>query len=889
MPENDPSSPSLLAPLLTACTGQFSQLKSHFEATGDGAAVLQLRSARVDSILQDLYSATMAPQRLPEPAAEGPEGFCLAAVGGYGRVELFPFSDLDLLFAARDERILKSMRESMAAFARTLWDLQMRVFHTARTIEDCGHLHGGNLEFSVSLLDIRYVAGDRVLFDELRCQAIPHLVARDGQDLARNLIDHTSERHAKHGKTIFHLEPDVKEAPGGLRDYQVARWLAVIAEMASRAHLAQAEDLWPPKARQPVEDAVQFLSAVRCFLHFQQGRNDNLLTYELHERAARLGLGVHYGEPVDPAQWMRDYYRHVRSIQRLATLAMESVRPSRSSLYGLFQDWRSRLSNADFAVIRGRIFPRSQGPADWPLLLSLFEMMARHSLDLSREAERWAEETLAALRPEGAESRGTDQEAVWPALRKALTLPGAADALRAMHRLGLLTALLPEFRAIDSLVIRDFYHRYTVDEHTFMTVQTLCELKRAAQEGSSGADESLAPWRKKFGEIYAELERPEVLALALLLHDVGKGMAAASHVEGSVEVARSVCARLGLDSGDVESVIFLIGSHLEMSSTVSRRDIFDPETLRAFAQKTGTTERLKMLCLMTYADINAVNPEAMTPWKAEMLWQLYAMTENYFSRSVDQDRLAARSEAVAQAIPVAEGGAGDLETFLSGFPRRYLAAHSPSEVGEHFAWARKTSQNPVTVKVKRREAFSELTVLAMDRPFLFASVSGTLAAWGMNILKAEAFANGSGIVLDIFRFHDLHRTLELNPPEIKRLEESIEQVLAGNTSVDMLMRGRMNPRGAPRSKIKTPTQVSFDDASSSRCTILELAAEDHPGLLYQVSATLADLGCNIEVALIETEAQKALDVFYLTANGAKLTSELQRAIRSALLQKLARS
>lgn len=881
VPENPISSP-LLPPLASARAAQFAALRAGFDATGGGAAFLRQRSEQVDAVVRELYSANLSRQ------PDAPPGLCLAAVGGYGRQELFPYSDLDLLFVAGDERPLKAGREGIATLARTLWDLQMRVSHSTHTLEDCGRLHAGNLEFSVSLLDARYLAGDRALFESLRSQTIPHLIARDGQDLVRNLVEMTLARHAKHGRTIFHLEPDVKESPGGLRDYHVARWLALLAETSARQSRATAGELFPDGVREPAGRAFGFLSAVRCFLHFQQGRNDNLLTYELHEKAAATGLGTHYGTSADPALWMREYYRHVRLVDQLARRMIEDSRPSRSSLYGLFQDWRSRLSNADFSVIRGKIYPRSLAPGNWPLLLSLFEMMARHSLELSREAERWVEDSRAALSDSAATKAPSPPPPVWPQWRRVLALPATADALRAMHRLGLLSDLVPEFRAIDALVIRDFFHRYTVDEHTFTAIQTVCELKQALTGETGGGEDAHTAWKKQFAEIYSELAQPEILTLALLLHDTGKGMAAPEHVVGSLEVAGTVCARLGLTVQDTESVRFLIARHLEMSITVTRRDIFDPETLRIFAARTGSTERLKMLCLLTYADINAVNSEALTPWKAEMLWQLYAMTTNYFSRSVDQDRLDAGQEAVIEAIPTlkAGGAAGGLKAFLDGFPRRYLAAHSPSEIGEHYEWARNISQNPVRVQV-RHESSGELTVLATDRPFLFASVTGTLAAWGMNILKAEAFANSSGIVLDVFRFHDLHRTLELNPSEMKRLEENVADVLSGKTTAATLMRGRINPHGGLRPKVWTATQVNFDDESSSRCAILELIAQDRPGLLYRVSTVLAELECNIEVALVETEAEKAVDVFYLTRHGAKLGAEIQQAIRRALLEKLA--
>lgn len=897
MTTENAASPLDMPSLVDACAAQFAGLKTNFEATGDGGQCLRQRTAHVDLVIRSLYTALISLR------PDGPEGLCLVAAGGYGREELFPFSDLDLYFVARDEAAWKPYRQAIADLARNLWDLQMRVSHSTHTLEECGRLHSGNLEFSVSLLDVRYLAGDLALFEKLRSQAILNLIVRDGDDLLRNLLDKTSERHAKHGKTIFHLEPDVKEAPGGMRDYHTACWLARIGAMAESRRWIGPEDQIATTGQEAADLAGQaaqaftFLSATRCMLHFHQGRNDNLLTYELQDKAAGLGLGVNYGERSDAAGWMQNYYRHVRSIAYLTQHAIEDSLPSRSSLYNLFQDWRSRLSNADFSVLRGKIYPRSAEPRGWTALLSLFEMMARHSLGLSRDAERWAEKSLSALRPPAGENavRRTLPEEVWPAFRRLLALPGTADALRAMHRLGVLSELVPGFHLIDALVIRDFFHRYTVDEHSFTTVQTLCDLSRAAKATADAEDPNFGSWKSKFAAIYSELEQPELLTLALILHDTGKGMPVEDHVEGSLEAAKSVGVRLGIDPADGETISFLIARHLEMSATVTRRDIFDTETLRSFAAKMGTPERLKMLCLLTCADINAVNPEALTPWKAEMLWQLYAMTANYFARSVDQDRLQSADEPASQTestlpavpavpAPLARGDPTRLKAFLDGFPRRYLAAHSPSEIGEHFEWAQKIARFPVQAKIRRRGAFYELTVLATDRPYLFASVAGTLAAWGMNILKAEALANSSGIVLDVFRFHDLHRTLEMNPSETARLEEAIVEVLSGAKNVVALMKGRNNsPAGA---KVKVGTQISFDDQSSSRCTILEVITRDRPGLLYSVSSVLAELACNIEVALIETEAQKAVDIFYLTQQSGKLPADAQNTVRAALIEQL---
>ena len=298
-----------------------------------------------------------------------------------------------------------------------------------------------------------------------------------------------------------------------------------------------------------------------------------------------------------------------------------------------------------------------------------------------------------------------------------------------------------------------------------------------------------------------------------------------------------------------------------------------------------------MLSLLTYADIKSVNPEALTPWKAELLWRLYASTANHLARSADEERLrpsVATASPAERILPLLAPSATreEVDSFLEGFPRRYLATHSLEEIAPHFQLARRLGREAVQIDLRTSASLLELTVVTPDRPFLFASITGTLAAWGMSIVKADAFANAAGVVLDTFRFVDLYRTLELNPSEAGRLESNLLEVLRGKTEVSKLMSGRLQAASRHKPKVTIPTQLRFDDSSSSHSTLLELITYDRPGLLYQVSSVLARLGCNIEIALIDTEGEKVIDVFYLTSHARKLPPELQEAIEKALLAKL---
>jgi [protein-PII] uridylyltransferase len=853
-------------------------IEQEFSVTGEGRTALTRRTALVDSIVQRLWNEIIVGSQPGASLADPdiPENFALVATGGFGRGWLFPHSDIDLLFLYNGGNSESELKDPIRRFSQELWDLRLKLSPATRNLAECEKFDPNNVEFAISLLDCRYLAGDRDLFSKLREKTVPRLVGREYQSLIQNLGDLTRARHHKFGNTVFHLEPNVKDGPGGLRDYNVANWLALISAMEKLKVWPDTKTLLPVSSRRAFDAALEFQMSVRCFLHFRHARHDNTLTWEMQDEAAARKIGTGDMEITNAADWMRVYFGHVRSVHRVCNQLLEEIPAAWSSLYRQFQGWRSRVPSEDFSVVDGLIFLRQQqqqsdGLRDPEMLLRLFHFMAEHGLKLSTTTEYKVEQALPALAatpPRGAE--------LWLYLQETLVQPHAADALRAMNALRLLALLLPELKGIEALVVRDFYHRYTVDEHSFLAIENLHRLK-----------ESKSEWDRRFAELLGELEQPELLYLALLLHDSGKAVPSDNHVEVSLQLTDSCVERLDLDPVDRETVRYLVASHLEMSAAM-RRDVFDPANVKMFAERVGVPERLKMLCLMTYADIKAVNPEAMTPWKADNLWQLYIACANYLSRSADERvHTSNDGSSLAHLRSLAPVAGKKINVFLEGLPQRYLRIHGATDVLAHAEMAARLGQDSVQLNLKQVRHWYELTLITADRPFLFASVSGALAAWGMNIVKANAFSNSAGMVVDTFYFTDRFRTLEMNLQEWERLKKSIAAVIKGEADVARMLRDRLKSEKVNRTKVKIATQIEFDDGCSAHSTLVQILTQDRPGLLYRMCSLVSKHECNIEIALIETEGQMAIDVLYLTSGGAKLSADRQAALGQALRDELA--
>ena len=783
------------------------QIREDFFRTRDASAMLAARTTLVDGIVCQRWSWM-------------PAGIALAAVGGYGRRELFPYSDIDLLILTPDEKAQAFIKEPLSMCLRDLWDKGLRISQSVHTPADCNQIDQSNAELAVSLLDRRFLAGEEPVFRQIRDPRA---------ELGRNIAQLTRERHAHFQNTIYHLEPNVKDSPGGLRDLQVLRW-----------HLKLGV------SDEAVPGGMETLFEIRCFLHYLAGRDDNKLSFERQDEIAELSE-----ERSSPEELMRRYYRAVRGINKVAARRLDRFEAKRSSLFSQFRDRTSRLSNADFSVLHGEVFFHRGGAVETEpqIMLRLFAFIARHGLPLATDTEMRIEKAAGVF-----EQWIASNQPLWPVFREIVRLPHAARALRAMHASGALESLFPELREMESLVIRDFYHRYTVDEHTLVTIRTVLELRE--KKGDA------------FGDLANETDDLDLLVTALLFHDVGKGNPDESHVEGSRRIADGALHRVGIDERAWGCVSFLIGSHLEMSASMNGRDISDPLTGRDMAEKVGTVERLKLLTLLTYGDISAVHPAAMTPWRRQLLWNLYTETYAELTR-----------ELTSRMAPQDTAASPELRHFLEGLPPRYLRARTPDEIREHLRLAAAGSDTGVAVSLTRSAAWA-LNTVAGDRPFLFASIAAALSSFGFNILKAEAFSNAHGQVIGTFTFADPGRTLELNPSEAEDVTRAVLKAIRGEVTVEELLRRR--PKVKPDHHALAAARVSFDNHASGSATLFELVTQDRPGLLCDVATLISKRGGNIEVVLVDTEAKKAIDVFYVTKMGEKLSDGEARDLAAAL-------
>src|SRR5581483_11996360 len=593
-----------------------------------------------------------------------------------------------------------------------------------------------------ALLDARRVVGDPGLYNRFLAAFHRPETHAAVLDMLQQLID---DRHARFNRTPYQLEPDTKDAPGALRDLLAVRTIARLTDPALLGN--------GPADPARLDEAEDFLFRVRSILHLERNRNQNVLSHDLQEKLAQQ-LGYPGREPQQRVErLMGDYFRHARIVSRSLDWARKSApRPVGVNLV---------QSRDGIRFVDAQRAARE--PHTW---IYAFQAALDGGTGVSDEALALVQQHVDRYAPEQFLPTAAERRALLEFLKPRR---GLYARLSEMHDRGLLGRMFPEFQAISSRVVRDFYHKYTVDEHTLLAIRNLELL----------AGEPATPSRARFGALLADLAEPELLVLALLYHDVGKASDADHHLE-SVRMARAMFDRLDLGPEARATVEFLIAHHLRMSLVAFRRDTEDPEIVRQFAELVGIEDRLKMLCLLTFCDVGAVSPETLTPWREELLWRLYVDTYNQLTIGYGDERIqrdqAAVGELVAARPP--DLSEDEIRRFVEGLPRRYLQLFDRAAIYRHVRLSRDITPDHVHATLDRRDGTWELTVVTLDKPFLFSNICGVLSSFGMDILRGHAMTNPNGLVLDTFQFTDQDRFLELNADGAAALLDVLEAAVS---------------------------------------------------------------------------------------------------------------
>ncbi len=814
-----------------------------------GVQAAQVFSTRVDEILRVLHGGA------PQPSTS----VALVAIGGYGRRHLCLYSDIDLLFLF-DGPIAASEKQFVTDLLHPLWDLGLDIGQQVRRLDELGEAQADNPEFLVALRDARFVAGDAGVF------ATFGAIVSSGQSVWRQptidaLVGLVRTRHRQYNSTIYQLEPDIKEAPGALRDVSAIRTLVGLAQPVKAGSPLPASG----RLDEALDEAEEFFLRIRSLLHLANKRNLNGLSHEHQETVARS-----FGAPGSDARGqvealMSVYYHHARIVSRRLAAALQDAKPPVDGIptQQAGDNLRRDASGINFVdTVRASLQPRT-----W---ISLFQAAIDHDCPVSpqglafleRHGDRYASEEFFPTVTE------RDQF-----LRFLTPAPGLYERLSELHHTGLLGRMFPEFRKIYCRVIRDFYHKYTVDEHTLLTIRNLSRL--ADPESTV---------RQRFSGILGELDEPELIVLALLFHDVGK-WSDKNHAEESVRMVRGPMRRLRMTPESMHTVEFLIRHHLEMSVAAFRRDSDDPEVARQFARLVGTEDRLRMLCLLTLADVQAVSPEVLTPWKEELLWRLYVDTYNRLTRGYGDEVLESGQARVSQIRDGRPPEVSELEVtaFLEGLPQRYLRLVEPRTVYDHIRLSRNLEPDELRMTLVKQDDVWELSVVTKDRPRIFSNICGVLSYFGMDIVRGQAMSNAQKVVLDLVRFVDADRFLALNEASQAELTRVLQDVVAGDVDLPSLLKGRDAAARSTRGKTRVSPVVHFDHHYSDRYTVVELGGANRWGLLYAISRVISEHGCDIDLVLIATEGDRAIDVFHVTRDGKKLSPTMEEELRSDLL------
>jgi [protein-PII] uridylyltransferase len=881
------------------------RLKLLHRAGASGREICQARAGLLDALLRHLWDTAKA--GLSAGAQQEFPSIALVAIGGFGRAELNPHSDIDFMFLHEGQvaagKPLPYLAKLTDGVLYPLWDMGLKIGYSVRDLEDCVKVANTDMQSKTSLIESRLIAGDAGFFAKFQKIIIKKcVVGFEEKYIALRLADQASRR-SKHGNSACMQEPNVKNGCGGLRDFQNLLWMTFFKYRTRSLPELQAQEFVSEAERKQLAAAYDFLLRVRTEMHYHTNRPQDVLGKNI-QPAIASNLGYTDRSPsLRIEKFMRDLYVHMRNVY-LITRTLEqrmALLPAAPSRLGRLRNLLPRRRTQPPEPVDGFLFVDGEIRAvnnrvfrDAPRrLMRVFLHAQQRRLTLHADLAQLIRNQLALVNREFLSDENV-RETFFTILERRGEV---AHILRAMHEVNFLGKYIPEFGKMTCLVQHEFYHQYSADEHTLVCLEQLDKIWEAKE-----------PPYKNYAPVFHSLERPGLLYLALLLHDVGK---AAPHEQGRHAAVGAVLAmraarRLQLDSASVNTLRFLVENHLLMATLSQRRDLDDPSVIRTFARQVGTPEALNLLALLTFADSQGTSDKLWSGFKDSLLWQLHSRALTLLNggtefRRASENARAELREFVRELAPKRISNE-EIEAHFSQLPPRYFEIYTPEQISEDVELAHRfinrlvldgqRALSPVTAWTDEpNRGYSLVKICTWDRAGLFNKIAGSLSAAGLNILSAQIFTRADGIALDTFFVND-NRTGGLATREQReQFDDLLEKILTGVT-VDL--RAQIARQASARSNYsaylgeRIATQIRFDGDTSDDRLLIEIETEDRLGLLYTISLTLAELRLDISAARIVTERGAAIDSFYISdATGAKgISSERRKHIIARLREEI---
>jgi [protein-PII] uridylyltransferase len=789
---------------------------------------------------------------------------CLMAVGGYGRTELAPYSDVDLLLlhSPADQSDLSPLVEKILY---PLWDLGLEVSCSSRSNAECLKMAQSDLQIKTSLIDGRYLDGEYEFFRNLYDLFSKKILHRKVRRFAGSLAQDLYLRHRKYEDPAYVLEPNIKEGDGGLRDFQIGRWVVRAKYKTDRW-----ESILFPDHSRILDKSLQFLWAVRNQLHLLSGRRQDDLTFEWQEKIAPI-LGFSQGAR-GIEEMMRQYHLSAQKISNFAWDILERVLYQPSSLKKTFLFFQKKKIDPNFGLARGELtlldpmtFKRE--PAQ---LMTLFQ----HCQDTHGKMDFRTEEAVMEALPfidDRFRHRDGVNQTFLSILRRGESM---TSILKKMHELGFLSCYIPEFSEIEGKVHYDLYHVHPIDIHSLLAVEELEKVGRGVYQKDYALLTSLIQ----------ELEKPEILLLTALLHDIGKGTEGDHSVIGA-EIVRQIARRMGLPKEDRDLMGFLVSHHLFMLETAFRRDLHDEQTVFNFANTVKNLTQLRMLYLLTFADVRAVGPEAWTSWKDSLLTELFLKTSRLFETRENTQVSQKRFETIKRLTEYLH--LKKIPEYTEHLPARYLSCYGWGEIAHHIEMALSLEQEPLFVRWTLESGrLAKVILCTKDSYGLFSKIAGSMFLNRLNILEAQIHTWGNGVALDTFYVEDVTEEVERRLHHFKR---DVDEILNGKSTMKELFskKGESKPN---QQKIipGVVAEIKVNNRDSDFYTIIEITGEDRLGILYEITQALTDHGCNISFARISTLGNRIVDVFYVQNEWGEKIVEKQKMenLRESLFRRL---